>query len=145
WSALMPSEFSRRDFLYGAEALLLAAALNRSYRSAAPGAIAEDESFWAEIRKAYVPDPQILNLNNGGVAPAPTAVLDAEIEAIRYSNRLPAYRMWHDLEPNIEDVRKKIAQLWKADPECIAITRNASESLQIAQFGLDLRAGDEVL
>src|SRR5213076_3568172 len=28
---------------------------------------------------------------------------------------------------------------------CIAITRNASESLQIAQFGLDLQPGDEVL
>jgi selenocysteine lyase/cysteine desulfurase len=35
--------------------------------------------------------------------------------------------------------------MWNADPECIAITRNASESLQIAQFGLDLEPGDEVL
>jgi selenocysteine lyase/cysteine desulfurase len=35
--------------------------------------------------------------------------------------------------------------MWNADPECIAITRNASESLQIAQFGLDLKPGDEVL
>ncbi len=34
---------------------------------------------------------------------------------------------------------------WNADPECIAITRNASELLQIAQFGLDLAPGDEVL
>ncbi len=142
----MPCEFSRRDFLQGAEALLLAAALNKIYPSgAAPDAVARDEDFWSEIRKAYVPDPQLLNLNNGGVAPAPAAVLDAEIEAIRYSNRLPAYRMWHDLEPTIEDVRKRIAQLWNADPECIAITRNASESLQIAQFGLDLQPGDEVL
>ena len=79
------------------------------------------------------------------MAPAPTSVLDAEIEAIRYSNQLPAYRMWHDLEPGIEDVRKKLASMWTADPECIAITRNASESLQIAQFGLDLLPGDEVL
>ncbi|MGA3212723.1 MAG: aminotransferase class V-fold PLP-dependent enzyme, partial [Terriglobales bacterium] len=89
--------------------------------------------------------PKILNLNNGGVAPAPTVVLDAEVEAVRYSNLLPAYRMWHDLEPRIEDVRKTLARMWNADPECIAITRNASESLQIAQFGLNLEAGDEVL
>src|SRR5579885_1292609 len=100
WSGPMPCEFSRRDFLQGAEALLLAAALNKIYPSgAAPDAVARDEDFWSEIRKAYVPDPQLLNLNNGGVAPAPAAVLDAEIEAIRYSNRLPAYRMWHDLSP----------------------------------------------
>jgi selenocysteine lyase/cysteine desulfurase len=72
-------------------------------------------------------------------------VLDAEIEAIRYSNQAPSYRMWRDLEPKIEDVRTRLAHMWNADPECIAITRNASESLQIAQFGIDLEPGDEVL
>jgi isopenicillin-N epimerase len=141
----MPAEVSRRDFLFVAEAAMLAAVLNRAYANVAPGKVAGDEEYWKQIRSAYVRDPKILNLNNGGVAPAPTSVLDAQIEAIRYSNQLPAYRMWHDLEPNIEDVRKKLAQMWGADPECIAITRNASESLQIAQFGIDLAPGDEVL
>jgi len=141
----MPSEVSRRDFLFGAEAVVLAAVLNRAYANVPAEDIAGDEDYWKKIRSAYVRDPKLLNLNNGGVAPAPTAVLDAQIEAIRYSNQLPAYRMWHDLEPNIEDVRKKLAHMWGADPECIAITRNASESLQIAQFGLDLQPGDEVL
>src|SRR6266702_4442510 len=141
----MSAEVSRREFLYGAEAVMLASLLNLAYAHAATEDLAGDEEFWKKIRSAYVRDPKILNLNNGGVAPAPTRVLDAEIEAIRYSNQLPAYRMWHDLEPGIEDVRKKLARIWNADPECIAITRNASESLQIAQFGLDLQPGDEVL
>jgi isopenicillin-N epimerase len=141
----MSTEVNRRDFLRGAEAIVLAAVLNRAYAHVPPETLAGDEEFWKQIRSAYGRDPKILNLNNGGVAPAPTAVLDAEIEAIRYSNQLPAYRMWHDLEPGIEDVRKKLARMWNADPECIAITRNASESLQIAQFGLDLQPGDEVL
>src|SRR6266576_544005 len=141
----MSAEVSRREFLYGAEAVMLASLLNLAYAHAAPEDLAGDEEFWKKIRSAYVRDPKLINLNNGGVAPAPTSVLDAEIEAIRYSNRLPAYRMWHDLEPGIEDVRKRLAQMWNADPECIAITRNASESLQIAQFGLDLQPGDEVL
>jgi len=57
----------------------------------------------------------------------------------------PVSEHWHDLEPGIEDVRKSLARIWNADPECIAITRNASESLQIAQFGLELQPGDEVL
>jgi len=141
----MTAEVSRRDFLRGAEAVVVAAMLSRGYAKVSPEDLAGDENFWKQIRSAYPHDPKILNLNNGGVAPAPTAVLDAEIEAIRYSNQLPAYRMWHDLEPGIEDVRKKLAKMWSADPECIAITRNASESLQIAQFGLDLKPGDEVL
>jgi selenocysteine lyase/cysteine desulfurase len=141
----MTSEVNRREFLRGAEAVVVAAALSRGYAHFSPDELAGDEDFWREIRSAYGRDPKILNFNNGGVAPAPTKVLDAEIEAIRYSNQLPSYRMWHDLEPGIEEVRKKLAGMWNADPECIAITRNASESLQIAQFGLDLKPGDEVL
>ncbi len=141
----MPTEVNRRDFLRGAEAVVLAAVLNRAYAHVSPEDVARDEDFWKGIRGAYGSDPKILNLNNGGVAPSPARVLDAEIEAIRYSNQLPSYRMWHDLEPRIEDVRKSLARMWSADPECIAITRNASESLQIAQFGLDLKSGDEVL
>src|SRR6266700_5887899 len=142
---IMPTEVNRRDFLRGAEAVVLAAVLNRAYAHVSPEDVARDEDFWKGIRGAYGSDPKILNLNNGGVAPSPATVLDAEIEAIRYSNQLPSYRMWHDLEPRIEDVRKSLARMWSADPECIAITRNASESLQIAQFGLDLKPGDEVL
>ena len=141
----MSAELRRRDFLHGAEAVVLAAMLDRAYAHVAPEDLAGDEEYWKKIRAAYARDPKLINLNNGGVAPAPNSVLEAEIEAIRYSNQLPAYRMWHDLEPGIEDVRKKLAQMWNADPECIAITRNASESLQIAQFGLDLQPGDEVL
>jgi len=141
----MPTEVSRRDFLLGAEAIVLATVLNRTYAHLSSEEIAGDENYWSTIRRAYIQDPTILNLNNGGVAPSPSPVLEAEIEAIRYSNQLPSYRMWHDLEPRIEDVRKTLARLWNADPECIAITRNASESLQIAQFGIDLQPGDEVL
>jgi isopenicillin-N epimerase len=136
---------NRRDFLIGAEALMAAAVLTRAHADVAPEATAGDEAFWKTIRHAYHRDAKILNFNNGGVSPAPLTVLNAEIEAIRYSNLLPSYRMWNDLEPKIEDTRKTLARMWNVDPECIAITRNASESLQIAQFGIDLEPGDEVL
>src|SRR5215469_11716425 len=77
----MPAEVSRRDFLRGAEAIVLATALNRAYAGVSPEDLAGDESFWNKIRSAYVRDPKILNLNNDGVAPTPTVVLDAEIDA----------------------------------------------------------------
>jgi len=136
---------SRRDFLIGANAVAIAAAANRAFASLPPQQAASEEAFWEQIRRAYTRDPKYLNFNNGGCAPAPDSVMDAQIEAIRYSNLLPVERMWGELEPKIEDVRKRLGAMWKADPECIAITRNASESLQIAQFGLDLKPGDEVL
>ena len=53
--------------------------------------------------------------------------------------------MWQVLEPNIESVRRRLASAAGCDPEELAITRNASEALQIAQLGLDLKEGDEVL
>ena len=136
---------SRRDFIVGANAVAIAAATSKAYASLTPQQAASEEAFWEQIRNAYVRDPKLLNFNNGGCAPAPISVMKAQIEAINYSNLLPVERMWAELEPKIEGVRKKLAAMWKADPECIAITRNASESLQIAQFGLDLKAGDEVL
>src|SRR5689334_7155966 len=53
--------------------------------------------------------------------------------------------MWNLLEPNIESVRRKLAVEAGCDPEELAITRNASEALQICQLGLDLKAGDHVV
>ena len=77
----MSTEVSRRDFLGGAEAVVLAALLNRAYAHVAPEDLAGDEEYWEKIRSAYARDPKLINLNNGGVAPAPSGVLDAEIEA----------------------------------------------------------------
>jgi selenocysteine lyase/cysteine desulfurase len=53
--------------------------------------------------------------------------------------------MWRVIEPQKETVRSGLAQLFGCDREEVAITRNASESLQICQFGFDLAPGDEVL
>src|SRR5207237_1899951 len=108
---------TRRTFLAGAPAIAMLATLNRAHAGRSAEAIAADESFWAEIRAAYPHDPELLNLNNGGVAPAPASVLDAQIADLRYSNQAPAYRMWRDLEPRIEAVRKEMARMWNADPE----------------------------
>jgi selenocysteine lyase/cysteine desulfurase len=53
--------------------------------------------------------------------------------------------MWQILEPNIETVRRRLAAEFGCDPEEMAITRNASEALQICQLGIDLKPGDEVV
>jgi selenocysteine lyase/cysteine desulfurase len=49
------------------------------------------------------------------------------------------------LEKQVEEVRRRVAKVAGCDPEEIALTRNASESLENAQYGVDLKAGDEVL
>src|SRR5947209_2107227 len=53
--------------------------------------------------------------------------------------------MWQILEPQCETIRTGLAEVFGCDREEIAITRNASESLEILLAGMDLKKGDEIL
>jgi isopenicillin-N epimerase len=110
-----------------------------------PSAVADDEAYWAEIQRAFDADRTMINLNNGGVSPTPSHVLEAMIRDLRFSNELPVEHMWRVLEPRIESVRRDLARDFGCDPEEMAITRNASEAMETMIFGIDLKAGDEVL
>ncbi|GIV57876.1 MAG: isopenicillin-N epimerase [Rhodothermaceae bacterium] len=110
-----------------------------------PEEIARDEDFWAEVQQAFTVDRSLVNLNNGGVSPAPAIVQEAMKRHLDYSNEAPVYTMWRVLEPQREGVRQRLARQFGCDPEEIALTRNASEGLQICQLGFDLKPGDEVL
>ena len=107
--------------------------------------LARDETYWREIQQAFTLDRTIVNLNNGGCCPSPRVVHEAFKRYLDVSNQSPVYHMWQILEPNIETVRRRLAAAFGCDPEEMAITRNASEALQIAQLGIDLKAGDEVV
>src|SRR5512137_36690 len=111
----------------------------------APADVARDESFWREIQQAFTLDRTITNLNNGGVCPSPRVVHEAFKRYLDISNQAPVYHMWQVLEPNIETVRRRLAADFGCSPEELAVTRNASEALQIAQLGLALAPGDEVV
>ena len=116
------------------------------YAGSAPSlALADDEEYWAQIQRAFDDDHSVVNLNNGGVSPAPTHVLEAMIKDIRFSNMIPVDHMWNVLEPRIEVARRRLADMFGCDPEEMAITRNASEANEIMILGLDLKAGDEVI
>jgi selenocysteine lyase/cysteine desulfurase len=107
--------------------------------------VARDEDFWFNVRHAFTVDRNMINLNNGGVSPAPKIVMDTETRYLEFENLSPSYYMWNVLDPGIETVRRRLAESFGCDPEEIAITRNASEALEIVQLGMDLKRGDEVL
>ena len=113
--------------------------------TAPPPIVADDEAYWSEIQRAFDLDRTMINLNNGGCSPAPTHVLDQMIRDLRFSNELPTEHMWRVLEPRIESVRRDLAKDFGCDPEEMAITRNASEANETMIFGIDLKAGDEVI
>ena len=106
---------------------------------------ASDEDYWAQIQRAFDDDRTTVNLNNGGVSPTPTHVLESMFRDLKWSNQMPVWTMWQDLEPRIELVRRDLAKMFGCDPEEMAITRNASESNETMILGLDLKKGDEVV
>jgi selenocysteine lyase/cysteine desulfurase len=110
-----------------------------------PARSARDEDLWFEVQQAFTVDRSVINLNNGGVSPAPAVVQDAHKRRLDFSNELPAHNLWQVLEPRKEGVRAGLARLFGCEAEEIAITRNASESLETCQLGIELGRGDEVV
>jgi len=104
-----------------------------------------DEDLWERIAQAYTVNPNILNLNNGGVSPQPKVVQDAVDRFYHYSNEGPTHFMWTILDKGREQVRQKLADLAGVSPEEIAINRNATEALATVTYGLTLSKGDEIV
>lgn len=154
------SSFNRRNFLnrfgtFSATAFLSSVAqplwsrnLNTALstvKDRSAEELAQDEDFWYYIQQSYTVSPSLINLNNGGVAPAPKIVQDAMKRYYDLSNEAPSYYMWRILDQGREPLRENLAKLAGCSEEEIAIQRNASEALETAIFGLPLRAGDEVV
>lgn len=107
--------------------------------------ILNENDFWNYIRDSYTVSSNLINLNNGGVSPQPKVVQEVFEHYNRLSNEAPSFYMWRVLDKGREDIRKDLASLADADPTEISICRNATEAIDIAIFGIDLKKGDEVI
>ncbi len=117
----------------------------QQFQSLHPDEALTDEDFWGLVKEQYTVSPNLLNLNNGGVSPQPKVVQDAHIRFYQFSNEAPSYYMWRTLDEGREALRGKLAELAGCDAEELAINRNATEGLNTVIFGLNLKAGDEVV
>ncbi len=157
---MITSQFPRRNFLsLAGKGLGLAAlsstsvgsllrtiqAATKSVAHLTPEQAAMEEDFWVTIQHSFTVTRGIINLNNGGVSPSPRIVTEALVRYIWQQEDATAYTMWQILEPQSETIRTGLAEVFGCDREEIAITRNASESLETILLGLDLKSGDEVL
>lgn len=106
---------------------------------------ASDEDFWNWVRESYAFNPNIINLNNGGVSPQPKIVQDTMFRFYQFCNEAPSYNMWRILDQGREGLRNKLADLAGVSAEEIAINRNSTEGLNTVIFGLNLKEGDEVV
>ena len=148
--------WSRRSFLRAAGAAgAVASAVPRislsrileasqSVAGMPPERVAEDEFYWREIQLDFKLDRTIINLNNGFTCPTPRVALEAEWRYMDMINMAPIFYQG-PIADRIQTIRLRMAAEFGCDPEEMALTRGASESLQIVQNGIDLKAGDEVI
>jgi len=156
----MNSETTRRNFLalagksVGLAALTYPAigallkeveAASRNVAHLSPEQAAMDEDYWSVIQNSFTVTRGIINLNNGGVSPSPRIVTEALVRYTWQQEDATAYTMWQILEPQSETIRTGLAEIFGCDREEIAITRGASESLEILLNGIDFKSGDEIL
>ena len=142
--AMLTGAFSANSLfnqLYASEILTA----NKRVSQFSPTELAADEDYWSIIQQAYTVSATIINLNNGGVSPAPKVVQDAVERYNKLSNEGPSYYMWRILDQGREPLREKLAGVAGCDKEEIAVNRNATEALNTVIFGLDLKRGDEVI
>ena len=103
----MPS-FNRRSFLQKAGigtasaflSTLIQPAWSRNLESAlkeaeniSPDDLASEDDFWYYIQQSFATHPTLINLNNGGVSPAPKVVQQAMKDYYDFSNQAPTYNM----------------------------------------------------
>ena len=143
----------RRAFLKGTTLATVAAPLLLSQVHQAVAAVsgksaealAQDEGFWRSVRGDYRPKPDYINLENGYYCFMPEATLERQVAHLRRINYEGAYYMRTDRQDNKRLVAEKVGAVVGAPAEEIAITRNATESLDLVIGGLDWKAGDEAV
>ena len=148
--------WNRRDFLrmgaLGSATLLpkafnsieQVAAASAAVAERAPDEVAQDEFYWREIQEAFTLDRTLTNLNNGNTCPSPRVVHEAVKRYMDMANMLPVQYNGM-IGRNVSTVRRRMAAEFGCDVSELALTRNASESMQIAQNGIDMKPGDEVV
>src|SRR5512137_730436 len=148
--------WSRRSFMrsvgaFGAAAVAFdpkgLARIDEASQSVAgrtPEQVARDEFYWREVQLAFKLDRTLINLNNGFTCPMPRVAIEAVWRYMDMINMLPVHYQ-AQVAANVQTIRLRMAAEFGCDPEEMALTRGASESLQIAQNGIDLKAGDEVV
>ena len=147
---------SRRDFLSrtarGSLALAVAPALGHlglaACSPAAPGQApspSEGEAYWRWVRGQFAIRDGVTLLNAANLCPAPRAVTDAAIAAMRDIEGDVSFHNRAKYAETQERVRRALATHLGASEDEIAIVRNTSEANNIVAGGLPLRAGDEVV
>ncbi len=109
------------------------------------GARAERSRHLAPVEAPWTLDPSVSYLNHGAFGAAPRVVQAAQQA---YRDRLeqePTRFLVHELEPQLDRVRERVAALVGAPPEELVFVANATTAVSTVLASLRLSPGDELL
>ena len=95
---------------------------------------------WKRVRKQFPLRSNKMYLNTASLGPSPQMVIDTITDTIQglevncYTGRKDSY-----------DTHAKLGQFLNVAPETLAVTRNATEGMNIAARSLKLNPGDEII
>jgi cysteine desulfurase/selenocysteine lyase len=98
-----------------------------------------------DIQNQFPVSENLIYLNHAGVAPLPRCARDA---AVRFADENMLYGalhypQWVRME---RELKQKLCRLLNAEsPDSIALLKNTSEALSIVAYGLDWKAGDNIV
>lgn len=110
-----------------------------------PNVLAQNETFWSQIRQDYSLNPSFINLENGYYCMSPNPIKAAFHKNVEEINLLASYYMRQSRFSDNEIVRKKLAEIAGCHYTEIVVTRNATESIDTVISGYDWKAGDEAV
>ena len=97
--------------------------------------IENEDKLWKTVRSHFTLKDNYINLESGYYNVIPNPVLENFINHVKHVNIEGAYYMRYDLSKNKERVTKELADLVGSSSDQIAITRNATESLDLIISG----------
>ena len=107
--------------------------------------INNEDELWKTVRSHYTLKDEYINLESGYYNIIPDPILDHFINHVRHVNIEGSYYMRKALNKNKERVTSELANLVGSTPDQIAITRNATESLDLVISGFPWKKGDEAI
>ncbi len=107
--------------------------------------INNEDEFWKTVRSHYTLKDEYINLESGYYNIIPDPILDHFINHVKHVNIEGSYYMRKDLNKNKDRVTSELANLVGSTPDQIAITRNATESLDLVISGFPWKKGDEAI
>jgi len=107
--------------------------------------INNEDELWKTVRSHYTLKDEYINLESGYYNIIPDPILDHFINHVRHVNIEGSYYMRKALNKNKDRVTSELANLVGSTPDQIAITRNATESLDLVISGFPWKKGDEAI